>query len=51
MTPVGELDSRPIGEGGIGPITGQIRDKYLDVIRGNDPDYSDWCTAVALESW
>ena len=51
VTPVGELDSRPIGEGGIGPLTKQIMDKYLDVIRGNDPEYSDWCTAVPLESW
>ena len=51
VTPVGELDSRPIGEGGIGPVTRQIMDKYLDVVRGNDPDYADWCTAVPLESW
>lgn len=49
ITPVGELDSRPIGEGGVGPITTKIRDQYLEVIRGNNPKYIGWCTEVPLE--
>ena len=49
ITPVGELDSRPIGEGGVGPITTKIRDQYLKVIRGNNPKYINWCTEVPLE--
>lgn len=49
VTPVGSLDSRPIGSGEIGPVTKKISDKYLQVIRGNDPDYISWCTEVPLE--
>ena len=49
VTPVGELDNRPIGEGGVGPITKQIRDLYLEAIRGNNPKYIDWCSGVAME--
>ena len=49
VTPVGELDNRPIGEGGVGPITRQVRDLYLEAIRGNNPQYIDWCSGVALE--
>ena len=50
ITPVGSLDSRPIGDGGVGPITRKIRDLYIDLIRGNNPDYLDWCTEIPLES-
>ena len=49
VTPVGELDVRPIGEGGIGPVTQKINDMYVDIIAGNNPKYMDWCTAVPLE--
>lgn len=49
ITPVGELDSRPIGEGGVGPITRSLRDYYVDIIRGNNPKYIDWCTEVPLD--
>ena len=46
ITPVGELDNRPIGNGGVGPITQKIRDLYLDLIRGGNPKYEHWTTAV-----
>jgi branched-chain amino acid aminotransferase len=46
ITPVGELDNRPIGNGGVGPITQRLRDLYLDLIRGNNPKYSDWSIAI-----
>lgn len=46
ITPVGELDNRPIGDGGVGPITQQIRDLYLHLIRGGNPKYEHWTTAV-----
>lgn len=49
ITPVGSLDSRPIGDGGVGPITAKVRDLYLDVIRGGNPKYGDWCTEIPLE--
>ena len=46
ITPVGELDNRPIGNGGVGPITQRLRDLYLDLIRGNNPKYFDWTVAI-----
>ena len=49
ITPVGELDSRPIGDGGVGPITRSLRDFYVDIIRGDNPKYIDWCLEVPLE--
>ena len=49
VTPVGELDMRPIGEGGVGPITQKINDMYVDIIAGNNPKYMDWCASVPLE--
>ncbi len=49
ITPVGSLDRRPIGEGGVGPITTKLRDAYVEVIKGDNPDYIRWCTEVPLE--
>ena len=49
VTPVGELDVRPIADGGVGPITQQINEMYLDIIAGNNPKYMDWCATAPLE--
>ena len=49
VTPVGELDVRPIGDGGVGPITQQINEMYVDIIVGNNPKYMDWCSTAPLE--
>ncbi len=49
VTPVGELDMRPIGEGGVGPITQKINEMYVDIIAGNNPKYAHWCADVPLE--
>ena len=49
ITPVGSLDRRPIGEGGVGLITTKLRDAYVEVIKGDNPDYIRWCTEVPLE--
>ena len=44
VTPVVELDRRAIGSGKMGPITGDIVRMYFDIIKGNNPKYSHWCT-------
>ena len=49
ITPVGSLDRRPLGKGGVGPITTKLRDAYVEVIKGDNPDYIRWCTEVPLE--
>ena len=50
VTPVGELDDRPIGDGETGPITASIQKIYRAVIRGDSPKYLDWCTGVAVKA-
>ena len=49
ITPVGSLDRRPIGDGGVGPITQKISDVYVELIRGANPKYRDWCTEIPIE--
>ena len=46
LTPVGELDMRPIADGRVGPITQRLQEFYSDLIRGRNPKYSHWCTAA-----
>ena len=46
ITPIAEIDHRKIADGEIGNITGKLQKIYSDVIRGNNPKYLNWCTAV-----
>jgi branched-chain amino acid aminotransferase len=46
ITPIAEIDHRKIGSGEIGEITSKLQELYSEVIRGNNPKYLDWCTAV-----
>ena len=45
ITPVREVDNRPIGEGVVGPITKQIQTKFFDVVRGTDNSHPEWLSA------
>lgn len=51
ITPVVEIDGRRIGrerrESGVGRITRQIQEAYLDVAHGRDARYLDWLTPVS----
>jgi len=47
LTPVGHIDNRPIGEGGVGPVSKQLLELYSDVIRGKNPKYAHWCVAAS----
>lgn len=44
VTPVVELDHRPIGSGGMGPVAKRLVPLYFDVITGRNPKYASWCT-------
>jgi branched-chain amino acid aminotransferase len=46
LTPVSEIDRRPLGDGKVGPITAQLKKLFFDTIKGNLPRYMDWCTPV-----
>ena len=46
ITPVIEIDHRSIGDGKVGPVTRQLSDTYVDIIRGKNEKYGSWCTPV-----
>jgi branched-chain amino acid aminotransferase len=46
VSPVVEVDRRPVGEGGIGELTGELQSIYFGAVRGDNPKYSEWCLAV-----
>lgn len=46
VTPIRELDNRPIGEGTRGPITKELQTLYFDVVHGKVEKYKDWLTLV-----
>ncbi len=46
ISPILEIDHRPIGSGKVGKVTKQLQRLYFDVIKGNNPKYLHWCTPV-----
>ncbi len=47
ISPIIELDHRPIGGGQVGPITRAIKDRYFDAVHGRLPEYMHWLTPIA----
>jgi branched-chain amino acid aminotransferase len=43
---IAKIDNRVIGDGKRGSITAKLQDKFFNVVRDNDPKYSDWSTHV-----
>ena len=46
VTPIRELDNRPIGTGTRGPITEKLQLLYFDIVQGKVDKYKDWLTYV-----
>ncbi len=46
VSPVIEVDHRPVGDGKIGPISRKISERYFAAVRGNLPEYTSWLTVV-----
>ena len=46
ISPIIEVDHRPVGSGSIGPISRLLHDRYFDAVRGNLPDYMHWLTPI-----
>lgn len=44
IVPVGYIDHRMIGNGGIGSITSSIRKQFADVVTGKEKSRQDWLT-------
>ncbi len=48
VTPILEVDRRPVANGDVGPISKQLQTLYFDIIYGRNPKYVSWCTAVPM---
>jgi branched-chain amino acid aminotransferase len=46
VTPIGSIDHRLVGNGGMGPLTQRIKETYFDVAKGKQQDYASWLVPV-----
>jgi branched-chain amino acid aminotransferase len=46
ISPVIEIDHRPVGSGQVGPIASLVRQRYFDAVRGRLPEYQHWVTEI-----
>jgi branched-chain amino acid aminotransferase len=46
VSPVVEVDHRPVGSGEVGPIARLVRDRYFEAVRGQLPAYRHWLTPI-----
>ena len=46
VTPVSEIDYRPIGTGRAGPVALELRERYLKAVGGEDERFAGWLTYV-----
>jgi len=46
VSPIAEIDRRPLPNGPIGPITKAVQELYFRVVKGEVPEYRHWCTPV-----
>jgi len=48
ITPVREVDLRPIGDGSRGPVTERIQRAYDDAVHGRDPRFAGWLDVIPV---
>ena len=46
VTPIREVDGRPIGSGGRGPVTERLQGLYFDQVHGRREEQPEWLTLV-----
>lgn len=46
VTPIREVDSRKIGDGRRGKITGKLQKIFFDVVKGRNKKYASWLTRI-----
>lgn len=46
VTPVGSVDRRTVGNGGVGPLTDHIKKQFHDVVRGRVSHRMNWLTPL-----
>ena len=47
LTSVGQIDHRNIGSGEVGPITKELSRFYFQIVKGDNPKYLHFCTAIS----
>jgi branched-chain amino acid aminotransferase len=47
LTPVVELDHRPIADGKAGPVSSKLQKMYFDIVVGRNEKYRHWCTPAS----
>lgn len=46
VSPVIEVDRRPVGDGRVGEFTHELQQLYFSAVRGDNPKYADWSLPV-----
>ncbi|MCG1019284.1 MULTISPECIES: branched-chain amino acid transaminase [Burkholderiaceae] len=46
VTPIRELDNRPIGAGRRGPVTEKLQSAFFDIVSGKNKQYAHWLTQI-----
>ena len=46
VSPVIEVDHRPVGTGVVGPVVRLLSERYFAAVRGTLPEYRSWVTPV-----
>jgi branched-chain amino acid aminotransferase len=46
VSPIIEVDRRPLSNGTIGPVTAKVQQLYFQVVKGEHQKYLHWCTPV-----
>jgi len=46
ISPVIDVDRRPVGDGQVGPVVSQLQKLYFDIVRGRNNKYRSWLTPV-----
>ena len=46
LTPVREIDKRPIGTGKPGPVTAALQKRFFSIVRGEDSSHDSWLTRI-----
>ncbi len=44
VTPIREVDERPIGDGKPGPVTHQLQKTFFEVVKGKNGEFERWLT-------
>lgn len=47
VTAIRSIDDQVLGNGGVGPVTAIIKEAYLNIVKGKNPEYSKYLTVVS----